>query len=172
MVWGQGDASGLRVVDTPAGRIGGLICWENYMPLARFALYADGVEVYVAPTWDSGATWLSSMRHVAAEGRCWVLGAGCSLHTDDLTDAVPDRELLWPEPGWINPGDSVVIAPGGAPVTEPLHERHGIVFAELDPRRGADDRRTLDTAGHYGRPDVFELAVDRRRRPPAAFLDG
>jgi nitrilase len=172
MVWGQGDASGLRVLDTEAGRLGSLICWESYMPLARYALYAEGVEVYVAPTWDSGDTWLATMRHIAAEGRCWVLGSGCSLHTDDLTDAVPDRDRIWPETGWINPGDSVVVAPGGALVTQPLHEQHGIVFADIDPVQGAEDRRTLDAAGHYGRPDVFEVRVDRRPRVPADFLDG
>jgi nitrilase len=171
MVWGQGDASGLRVVDTEAGRLGGLICWESYMPLARFALYAEGVEVYVASTWDSGDTWLATMRHIAAEGRCWVLGSGCALHTDDLTDAVPDRQRIWPEPGWINPGDSVVVAPGGRPVAGPLHESHGILFAEIDPQRAAADRRTLDAAGHYGRPEVFDLRIDRRRRVPAAFID-
>jgi nitrilase len=171
MVWGQGDASGLRVLDSEVGRLGGLICWESYMPLARFALYAEGVEVYVAPTWDSGETWLATMRHIAAEGRCWVLGAGCSLHTDDLTDAVPERDRIWPEAGWINPGDSVVIAPGGRPVTEPLHECHGIVFADIDPQAGVEDRRTLDAAGHYGRPDVFDLQVDRRSRVPANFRD-
>jgi len=79
MVWGQGDASGLRVTPTAIGRIDSLICWENYMPLARFALYADGVEIYVAGTWDEGETWIATMRHIAAEGRCWVVGAGCSL---------------------------------------------------------------------------------------------
>jgi nitrilase len=172
MVWGQGDANGLRVLDTEAGRLGGLICWENYMPLARFALYADGIEVYVASTWDSGGTWLATLRHVAAEGRCWVLGAGCSLHTDDLPATVPGRDVLWPEPGWINPGDSVVIAPGGRPVADPLHERHGIVHADIDTQRAVDDRRTLDAAGHYGRPDLFGLTVDRRHHDPIAFLDG
>ena len=88
MVWGQGDASGLRVVDTAFGRLGGLICWENYMPLARYALYAQGVQIYVASTWDNGDTWLASMRHIAAEGRCWVIGSGCALqltrHPRDL----------------------------------------------------------------------------------------
>ena len=89
MVWGQGDASGLRVTDTAAGRVGSLICWENYMPLARYALYAGGVETYVAATWDEGDTWIATMRHIAAEGRCWVIGAGCSLRAGDVRPGSP-----------------------------------------------------------------------------------
>ena len=79
MVWGMGDGAGLRVVDTPAGRLGTLICWENYMPLARYALYAQGMEVLVAPTWDCGETWVASMRHIAREGGCWVIGTATAL---------------------------------------------------------------------------------------------
>src|SRR3954469_1365161 len=165
MVWGQGDASGLRVVETEFGRLGGLICWENYMPLARFALYAQGVEVYVASTWDSGDTWLASMRHIAAEGRCWVIGSGCSLQRADVPEDFPGREhVLLDE--WINPGDSVIVAPGGRIVAGPLHEEHGILLAEIDPRRAASDHRTLDVAGHYGRPDIFDLRIDRSARAP------
>lgn len=171
MVWGVGDASGLRVVDTGYGRVGGLICWESYMPLARFTLYAEGVEVYVAPTWDSGDTWHATMRHIAAEGRCWVLSAGCSLHTDDVPESVPDRDRIWPEPGWINPGDSLVVAPGGQVVAGPLDRTHGILYAEIDPAAAVDDHRTLDAAGHYGRPDVFRLTVDRSPRPPLEVVE-
>ncbi len=171
MVWGQGDAHGLRVVETDIGRLGGLICWENYMPLARYALYAEGVEVYVASTWDSGETWLASMRHIAAEGRCWVIGAGCSLHTDDVPQDFPGREELYAEDAWLNPGDSVVVAPGGKVVAGPLHEEHGLLFATIDAARAAADHRTLDVAGHYGRSDVFTVTVDRTRRPPVAFTE-
>lgn len=171
MVWGLGDATGLRVVDTELGRLGGLICWESYQPLTRFALYAEGVEVYVASTWDSGGTWLASMRHIAAEGRCWVMASGCALHTDDLPPDLPARERLWSAPGWINPGDSAVFAPGGRPVAEPLHELHGIVYADVDPQLSVADRRTLDNAGHYGRPDLFSLQIDRRPRVPVDFRE-
>ena len=171
MVWGQGDASGLRTVDTDFGRLGGLICWENYMPLARYALYAQGVEVYVASTWDSGDTWIASMRHIAAEGRCWVIGSGCSLHVDDVPETFPGRDQLWPGAEWINPGDSVIVAPGGRLVAGPLHEEHGILLAEIEPGRAGADHRTLDVAGHYGRPDVFDLRIDRSRRPPVTFND-
>jgi nitrilase len=168
MVWGQGDASGLRVLDTDVGRVGGLLCWENYMPLARYALYADGVEVHVAPTWDSGDSWLASMRHIAAEGRCWVIGAGCSMHTDDLPSGLLARDRL-PGDGWLNPGDSVVVAPGGAIVAGPLHEEHGLLVAEIEPRRAAAERRTLDVAGHYARTDLFRVTVDRSPQDPIGF---
>jgi nitrilase len=170
MVWGQGDASGLRVIDTPAGRLGSLICWENYMPLARYALYADGVEVYVAPTWDEGDTWIATMRHIAAEGRCWVIGAGCSLRASDLPDRFPGRGQLFPDPDeWLNPGDSVVVAPGGEIVAGPLHEEHGLLFADIEPARVAAAHRTLDVAGHYGRNDIFRLTVDRTVSEPVSY---
>jgi nitrilase len=171
MVWGQGDGSGLRVSDTEIGRLGGLICWENYMPLARYALYAQGIQVYVASTWDSGDTWLASMRHIAAEGRCWVIGAGCSLHTDDVPETFPGREELYPESKWLNPGDSVIVKPGGHIAAGPLHEEHGLLLAEIDPNRAPADHRTLDVAGHYGRSDVFQLTIDRSPHTPISFND-
>jgi nitrilase len=173
MVWGQGDASGLRVTDTAVGRVGALICWENYMPLARYALYADGVEVYVASTWDDGDTWISTMRHIAAEGRCWVLGSGCALRASDVPSSFPGRDQLFPDPAeWINPGDSVVVAPGGDIVAGPLHEEFGLLMADIEPGRAAASRRTLDVTGHYSRPDVFQLSVDRTAREPVTYQHG
>jgi nitrilase len=170
MVWGQGDASGLRVTDTAVGRVGSLICWENYMPLARFALYADGVEIYVAGTWDEGETWISTMRHIAAEGRCWVVGAGCSLRGSDIPADFPGREQLFPDPGeWLNPGDSVVAAPGGELVAGPLHQEHGLLLAEVEPGRVAAAHRTLDVAGHYSRNDIFRLSINRRVSAPVSY---
>jgi nitrilase len=96
MVWGFGDASGLRVVDTPVGRIGALICWENYMPLARCALYAQGVDIYIAPTYDSGDRWLASLQHIAREGGCWVIGSGCVLRAKDIPDDLPGKDTIYP----------------------------------------------------------------------------
>ena len=171
MVWGMGDGSGLVTIDTEFGRLGGLICWENYMPLARYALYAQGVDVYVASTWDSGETWLSTMRHIAAEGRCWVIGSGCSLRREDVPANFPGLDKLWNDVDWINPGDSVVVAPGGRVVAGPLHQEHGILRAEIDPAKAAADHRTMDVAGHYGRPDIFDFQVDRTRRAPVTLQD-
>jgi nitrilase len=172
MVWGYGDARGLRVVDTPIGRLGSLICWENYMPLARYALYAQGVEVYVASTWDEGDTWVASMRHIAAEGRCWVIGSGCSMHTSDVPEGFPQRDHVFQHPdAWLNGGDSVVVAPGGEIVAGPLHEEHGLLLAEIDPQRTAGEHRTLDVAGHYSRNDIFRLTIDRTPQDPVRFED-
>lgn len=170
MVWGQGDASGLRVIETPLGRLGGLICWENYMPLARFALYAEGVEIYVASTWDCGGTWVASMQHIAKEGRCWVIGSGCSFRTADVPANFPGRkELFSNDDKWLNSGDSVVVGPGGDIVAGPLHNEHGIVFADIDVSRAAPAHRVLDVAGHYNRPDIFRLSVDRAIQTPITY---
>ncbi len=170
MVWGFGDASGLQVLDTPCGRLGSLLCWENYMPLARFAMYAQGVEIYIAPTYDSGDGWIGTMQHVAREGGCWVIGAGVALRNRDIPDDLPDREKLYPSSeDWVNPGDSVVIAPGGDIMAGPLHEQQDILYAEIDLERVAISRRTFDVAGHYARPDIFTLHVNRRLQSPVTF---
>ncbi len=172
MVWGFGDASGLRAIDTPVGRIGVLLCWENYMPLARFALYAQGIDIHIAPTYDSGEGWLGTLQHIAREGGCWVIGAGVALRNRDLPGDLPERERLYPSTeDWINPGDSVVVAPGGERVAGPLHEQQAILYAEIDAARAASARRTFDVAGHYARPDLFTLKVDRRTQSPIEFED-
>ena len=172
MVWGLGDASGLRVVETAVGRVGALICWENFMPLARYALYADGVQLYVAPTWDMGSGWVSSMVHIAREGRCWVLGNGTSLQGRDIPADFPHRDVLFPDPDeWVNEGDSVIVAPNGTIAAGPLNKEHGILYAECDPARSMRAHQTLDVAGHYSRPDVFRLEVVRESADPITFRD-
>ncbi len=172
MVHGLGDAAGLRTVDTPAGRLGALICWENYMPLARYSLYAEGVEIYVAPTYDSGEGWLATMRHIALEGRCWVLGSGTVLRGSDIPDDFPGRAQLFPDPDeWINDGDSLVVDPQGRVVAGPLHREAGILYADIDIARVAPARRTLDVSGHYARPDIFELQVRRTPAQAVRHLD-
>jgi nitrilase len=172
MVHGFGDASGLRVVATPAGRVGALICWENYMPLARYALYAQGVQVYVAPTYDSGDAWLATLRHVALEGRCWVLGCGTALRNQDIPQDLPGRAQLFPDQEeWINDGDSVVFDPQGKMVAGPMRHEVGILYADIDVERVAPARRAFDVAGHYARPDIFELSVRRTPAEPVRFRD-
>jgi nitrilase len=170
MVWGQGDASGLRVVDTPVGRLGCLMCWENFMPLARYALYAQGIEVYVAPTYDNGDGWIGTLQHIAREGCCWVIGAGCALRSSDFAEDFPERAALYPSPDeWINAGDSVVIAPGGEIAAGPLRRETGILYAEIDTERVGIARRSMDIVGHYARPDLFRLHVDTQARRPVEF---
>lgn len=170
MVWGFGDATGIRSVDTPCGRVGALICWENYLPLARCALYAQGVDIYVAPTYDSGERWVVSMRHIARESGCWVLSSCIAFQVRDLPDDLPGRAQLYAdEDEWLNPGDSVVVAPGGRVVAGPLHEEQGILYADVDLQKVADSRRSLDVVGHYARPDLFRLHVHARAAEPVVF---
>ena len=171
MVWGMGDGSGLRVVDTPVGRIGALICWENYMPLARYALYAQDIEIYIAPTWDTGDGWLATMRHIAKEAGCWVIGTSTAVQTSDLPDDFPERDSLYKADEWINDGDAVVIKPSGAIAAGPHHRQKDILYAELDVEQARRSRRSLDVTGHYSRPDIFSFSVDRRPRVPVLFSD-
>ena len=170
MIWGFGDGSGLNVVDTAVGRVGALICWENYMPLARYALYAQNIDIYVAPTWDSGPTWLATMQHVAREGGCWVIGCATSLQASDIPADLPFREELFPNPDeWINPGDAVVYKPFGSAVGGPMHQEKGLLLVDIDSSQARTSRRKFDAAGHYARPDVFTLHVNRRRQAPVQF---
>ncbi len=170
MVWGFGDATGLRVVDTPSGRIGTLLCWENFMPLARYALYAQGVELYIAPTYDSGDNWIGTLQHIAREGCCWVIGCGNLMRGSDIPDDFPDKESLYPDKDeWVNPGDSVVIAPGGRIVAGPLHQEDGLLYCEIDLKEVAIAKRTLDVTGHYSRPDIFQLKVNTTPQSPIDF---
>jgi len=172
MVWGNGDARGLRVVQTPFGRIGTLICWENYMPLARYAIYSQNVEVYVAPTWDCGETWRASMNHIAREGGCWVLSCATALQGSDVPADFPGRDRLFDDAEWINDGDAIVAKPFGGIVAGPLHREKGILFHDIDLEQARAARKSLDVTGHYARPDIFRLEVDRRPLDPTVFEDG
>lgn len=170
MVWGFGDGAGLNVVDTAVGRIGALICWESYMPLARYALYAQNIEIYVAPTWDSGDTWLATMQHIAREGGCWVIGCATSLEASDIPTGIPYYDELFPNKDeWVNSGDAVVYKPFGGIVAGPMHREKGLLIAEIDPAESQASRRKFDAAGHYARPDVFTLNVDRNAQNPVFF---
>lgn len=170
MVWGFGDASGLKVADSPAGRIGALMCWENYMPLARYALYAQGVEIYIAPTYDSGDGWIGSLQHIAREGCCWVVGCGNLMQGSDIPADFPDKENLYPDANeWVNPGDSIVIAPGGEIVAGPKRKEAGILYCDIDREKVGIAKRALDVTGHYSRPDIFTLHVNTRPQSPIVF---
>ena len=171
MVWGLGDGSSLRVVDTAVGRIGCLICWENYMPLARYSLYAQNLDIYIAPTWDSGETWLGSMNHIAREGGCWVLSTATAMQGCDVPASFPHRDKLFQDDEWINPGDAVVVKPFGGVVAGPLHQEKSVLYAEIDLEESRNARKALDVAGHYNRPDIFSLEVNRRKQDPVNFSD-
>jgi len=172
MVWGFGDATGLKVVDSPAGRIGSLLCWENYMPLARYALYAQNVEIYIAPTYDSGEGWIGSLQHIAREGRCYVVGCGNIMQGSDFPDDFPEKSSIYPDPNeWVNPGDSLVIAPGGEIVAGPLHKEKGVLYCDIDLEQAALSKRALDVTGHYSRPDIFTLKVNNASQSPIEFLN-
>lgn len=170
MVWGFGDGSGLKVVDTPCGRIGTLICWENYMPQARLAMYAQGIQIYIAPTFDDGDNWVASMQHIAREGRCWVISSGFALRACDIPDSFPERDTMFPDPDeWVNPGDSVVVAPGGNLVAGPLRKEYGVLYCDVDLDRVVTSRRAFDVAGHYARPDIFQLHVNNQPMAPVVL---
>jgi nitrilase len=170
MVWGFGDGSGLKVVESPAGRLGNLLCWENYMPLARYALYSQGIEIYIAPTYDSGDGWIGSLQHIAREGCCWVVGCGNLMKGSDFPDDFPEKDALYPDADeWVNPGDSVVIAPGGAIVAGPLRQEAGILYCDIDLEKVGIARRALDVTGHYSRPDIFQLHVNTGAQSPVVF---
>lgn len=170
MIWGFGDGVGLNVVETAVGRIGALICWENYMPLARYALYAQNIDIYVAPTWDTGETWLATMQHIAREGGCWVIGCATALEASDIPEDTPHRDILFPNNDeWVNPGDAVVYKPFGGIAAGPMHREKGFLWADIDVSDARASRRKFDASGHYARPDVFSLTVDRSRKVPVTL---
>jgi nitrilase len=166
LVHGLGDASGLQVYPASVGRLAGLICWENYMPLARYALYAWGVQLYAAPTWDRGEPWLSTLRHIAKEGRVYVIGSCIAMRKDDIPDRFAFKgRFLGGVEEWLNPGDSAIVSPDGKMLAGPVRHEEKILQARIDLRGLNGPRWQLDVAGHYARPDIFSLTVDRTLRP-------
>lgn len=162
LAWGMGDGSTLPVFDTPFGRLGGLICWENYMPLARAAMYEQGVDILLAPTWDNSDVWVASMRHIAKEGRCYVLGITSCLRGSDVPADIPGRdEIYGGDDDWMSRGNTVIVDPYGEILAGPLSETEGILYAEVDVAKVRQSRRQFDVVGHYARPDVFTLSVRR-----------
>ena len=174
LVWGMGDGSDLKVHQTAIGRVGGLICWENYMPLARFALYAQGVDIWVAPTLATHEPWVATMRHIAREGVCHVIGVAPAARFSEVPDSVPERDRLWrgvePHGDWMLDGYSVIVDPAGTVLAGPLVREEGILYADLDLDAARARRRLFDPVGHYNRPDVFRLVVDDRPKPHLVSL--
>src|SRR5213593_1181436 len=158
LVWGQGDGGGLRAMPTPLGRLGGLICWENYMPLARFALYESGVEIYVASTADDGPAWQATLVHIARESRAFVVAPAHFQRASAYPDDFPLRAEHG-DAAVIGRGGSAILGPDGAYLAGPLYDQEGILYAELEPARLYEERQRFDPAGHYHRPDVLGLRV-------------
>lgn len=171
LVWGSGDGSTLRVFDTPFGRLGGLICWENYMPLARTALYGLGIDVYLAPTWDASDSWVATLRHVAKEGRCYVIGTNTFLMGSDIQAAIPEIADKYAADKIVAPGNAAIVDPNGDIIAGPLIGAAGILYATIDATLAHTSRRQFDAVGHYSRPDVFRLEVSTRVQTPVNFVD-
>lgn len=169
-IWGMGDGSTLPVIDTPHGRLSGLTCWENRMPLARFYLYAQGVDIWTAPTLAQGDVWIATLRHIAAEGRCYVIGVNPCVHASQIPTDFPQRNDVWGVGGdpdhWVEPGNSVIIDPNGDLLAGPVRHQETILTADIDLATVRAARRKFDPAGHYNRPDIFRLTVDTRPHPP------
>jgi nitrilase len=169
LVWGFGDGSTIPVVDSPAGRLGTVICWENYMPMLRQAMYAQGIEIYCAPTVDDRDVWQHTMRHIALEGRCFVL-APCQYarredYPDDYASAIPAVGANEP----LIRGGSVIVDPLGEVLAGPVYGQECVLFADVDLDRRVRSHLDLDVVGHYARPDVFQLLVDDTPKRPVNF---
>src|SRR6266516_7626528 len=158
LVWGMGDGSTLQVVDTGFGRLGGLICWENYMPLARAALYAQGIDVYLAPTWDNSDVWVPTLRHIAKEGRVYVIGVTFCMRGSDVPRELPRAEELYGgDDDWMARGNTTICGPAGDILAGPLEGAEGIVYAEIDADHARKVRRQFDPVGHYSRSEILRL---------------
>lgn len=165
LIWGEGDGSTLTVIDTPFGRVGGLICWENYMPLARMAMYDKGVDIYVAPTADARDSWQATLKHIACEGRCFVIGANQYTTKSSYPVDLAGYADLAEEPDELCRGGSAIVDPLGEYIHGPLYHREGLLVATLDMTRIEEARFDFDVTGHYARPDVFTLEVNEDPQP-------
>ncbi len=166
IIWGQGDGSTMPVIDTGIGKIGAVICWENYMPLLRMAMYGQGIQIYCAPTVDDRETWALSMRHIAFEGRCFVASAVQYMTREDAPadcpiDAAPGEVLIR--------GGSIIVGPLGEVLAGPIYDEETVLMAEVDLAAIPRAKYDFDVVGHYARPDVFALTVDTRAKPSVMF---
>jgi nitrilase len=169
LIWGEGDGSTLTVLSTKLGNIGGLICWENYMPLARMAMYSKGVDLYLAPTADQRDTWQASLRHIACEGRCFVLGCNQYVTKDMYPESLQGHSEIVDQPEVMCRGGSVIISPLGEILAGPLYDQEGILYADLDMNEIVRAKVDFDVVGHYARPDVFQLSVNEEPNLPVRY---
>ncbi len=161
LMWAQGDGNNLVSFDTDIGRIGGLICWENFMPLPRVAMYQTGVQIYMAPTWDSSEQWLTAMRHIAREGGMFVMGCCQAIRVDDVPDKFEFKKLYAEDREWVNKGNSCIVDPMGNFLAEPLEAKKDILYADIDLSEIPTHKWMFDVNGHYSRPDVFDFKVNK-----------
>lgn len=164
LIWGEGDGSTLPVFETPYGKIGALICWENYMPLARAAMYAKGVQIYIAPTADSRELWQSTIRHIAAEGRCFVLSCNQYVTKEMYPKDLAGYQDLESSPEEMCPGGSAIVGPLGDYITEPVFGKEDMLIADLNLQDISSSQFDFDVVGHYSRPDVFKLVVNEEKK--------
>ena len=161
LIWGQGNGSTLRSYDTSAGKIGGLICWENLMPLAKNAMYESGVQVLAVPTWDKSPSWINSMQHNAREGGMFIISCCMVLKMEDIPDSYEFKNLYPEGKEWITTGNSCIVAPNGKVIAGPLEAEEGILYAELNLDDIIASKRMFDVVGNYARPDVFDFKVKK-----------
>ena len=140
------------------------------MPLARYALYAQNIEIFVNPTWDHGDTHIATLRHIAREAGAWVIGTATAIQGQDIPDDLPGRDRFFEAEEWINDGGAVVISPSASVVAGPLNREKAILYAEIDTEAARRARRSMDVCGHYARPDIFSLSVNRAPSAPVTFL--
>ena len=159
LIWAQGDGSTLRSYNTSVGKIAGLICWENFMPLARHALYESGTQILVSPTWDKSPNWIQTMQHIAREGGVFVISTCMALKINDIPDEYEFKKLYPEGREWINIGNSCIISPKGQLLAGPMEAQEGILYADLNMNDIIETKRMFDVVGHYSRPDVFEFRV-------------
>ena len=161
LIWAQGDGSTLQVFDTPLGKLGGLTCWENYMPLARHAMYAGGTQILAAPTWDKSDNWMQSLKYIAREGGMYVISCCMAIRMNDIPDRYEFKKVYPEGRDWINSGNSFIVNPKGEIIAGPMGKKEEIFYAEIDLNLITEAKRMFDVVGHYARPDVFKFAVNR-----------
>ncbi|MEK3722423.1 carbon-nitrogen hydrolase family protein [Paenibacillus sp. FSL H8-0034] len=171
LLWGMGDGSTLSVIDTPFGRIGGLICWENYMPLARMAMYAKGIDILVTPTADARDTWQATLQHIAVESRCFVISSNQYVTKDSYPQNLAYYKDILNDPDILSRGGSAIVNPLGAYVAPPLFNKEGLLFGDLDMALVPQSRYDFDAVGHYSRPDVFQLRVNEASQETVTFKE-